>query len=369
MKKVNLTIALLTICLFSFGQTQSNLNDKNDPNKRADSTKRADYDRFIGKVLNLNSNAPQTSFLFDITKSPTLKLSLPIVTSNANQLFLDGNISSTNDYTPLIKKGDWAPDASVNLSYTRFIFRATRFYTSEVSTNGSVDKQKLNDAKISDASQLIWFWITAKAGYNYSNYIFYNDSANISLDKRTFEKSYNKSFFKLSGNFFIYPSKNKCKWLTLSGNFGYQYLSNDNNYSSLKSVNVKTIKTYADTTGKSVEVVLDETTAKKGVFKVSNASVIDYNFMTLFSPTDKFYFGLSFYGKTRITKDLSSTDIGFGLTIPIQKVNGDSKTAASFTLKYDIPDINNQLSTLTLKEKGRLGFTIGVPITTFKPKK
>jgi hypothetical protein len=367
MKKVTFTIGLLSVCLLTFGQTKTKTETK--PEDRADSTRRADYDRFIGKILNLNSNAPQTNFLFDISKSPSLKLSLPIYTGNVHQWFLDGNISSTNDYTPLIKKGEWAPDASVNLSYTWFAVRSTKFYDREVSTNGIIDPVKLNNALISDASQLFWLWVTAKAGYNYSNYIFYNDSANIALDKRTFDKDYNKSFFKLTGNFFFYPSKDNCKWFTLSGNLGYQYLLNDNNYSSLKSVNVKTLKTFADTSGNSVEVLMDETTAKKGVFKVSNASVIDYNVMTLFSPTEKFYFGLSFYGKTRITKDLNSTDIGFGLTIPIQKVNGDSKTAASFTLKYDIPDINNELSTLTLKEKGKLGFTIGIPITTFKPHK
>lgn len=356
LKKVTLTIGLLMVCLLTFGQAESNLTD------RADSTRRADYDRFIGKILNLNSNAPQTNFLFDISKSPSLKLSLPIYTGNVHQFFMDGNISSTNDYTPLIKKGEWAPDASINLSYTWFAFRMTKFYTSEYPTTALV-----NSAPISRASQLFWLWFTAKVGYNYSNYIFYIDSANIALDKITFDKDYNRSFFKLTGNFYFFPSKNKCKWLTISGNLGYQYLSNDNNYASLKSVNVKTIKTFSGTTGNSVEVLIDETVAKKGVFKVSNTSVIDYNIMTLFSPSEKFYFGLSFYGKTRITKSLNSTDIGFGITIPIQKVNGDSKTAASFTLKYDIPDINNELSTLTLKEKGKLGFTIGIPITTFRP--
>lgn len=358
MKKVTFLIVLLSICLLGFGQ----LNKETNPEDRADSTKRADYDRFIGKILNLNSNAPQTNFLFDVSKSPTIQLSLPIYQGNVHQFFVDGSISSTNDYTPIIKKGEWAPDASVNLSYTWFAIRTTKFYTSEYPT-----KELVNKAPISNASQLFWLWLTAKAGYNYSNYIFYNDSANIDLDKRTFEKDYDKAFFKLTGNFFFYPSKNKCKWLTITGNVGYQYLSNDNNYSSLKSVNVKTLKTYSDTLGNSVEVLMNETTAKQGVFKVSNASVIDYNFMTLFSPTEKFFIGLSFYGKTRITKDLNSTDIGLGITIPIQKVNGDSKTLASFTLKYDIPDISNELSTMTLKEKGVLGFTIGIPITTFRP--
>jgi len=361
MKKATFTIGLLAVCLLTFGQTETK------PEDRDESIRRADYDRFIGKILNLNSNAPQTNFLFDISKSPSLKLSLPIYTGNVHQWFLDGNISSTNDYTPLIKKGEWAPDAALNLSYTFFVVRTTKFYESEVSTGGKFDAVKLNNALISDASQLFWFWITVKGGYSYSNYIFYNDSANIALEKRTYDKDYNKSFLKLTGNFFFFPSKNYCKWLTISGNLGYQYLSNDNNYSSLKTVNVKTLKTFADTQGNSVEVVMDETSAKKGTFKVSNASVIDYNIITLFSPTEKFYFGLSFYGKTRITKDLKSTDIGFGITIPVQKINGDSKTAASFTLKYDLPDVNDELSKLTLKEKGKLGFTIGVPITTFRP--
>lgn len=358
MKKLTLTIALLTICLFSLAQKKAETNTED----RSEELRRADYDRFIGKVLNLNSNAPQTSFLFDISKSPALKLSLPIYTSNKHQVYLDGNVSSTNDYTPLIKKGKWAPDASANLSYTLFAVRLTRFYTDEYPA------EKVDEAPISEASQLFWLWLTAKAGYNYSNYIFYNDSSNATQENITFEKAYNKSFFKITGNFFFYPSKQYCKWFTLTGNLGYQYLVNDNNYSSLKSVEVKSLKTIVDSLGNSVEILMDQTTARKGAFKVSDASLIDYNIMALFSPTQNFYFGLSFYGKTRITKELNSTDIGFGITVPVQKVNGDSKTAASFTLKYDITDVSNELSSLTLKERGRLGFTIGVPVSTFRAK-
>lgn len=355
MKQLKLTIILSLTCFFAFAQGPS--EEQTRSNDQPGSIRRIAYDRFVGKVLNLNSDAPQTSFLFDISKSPSLKLSLPIITSDLHQLFLDGDVSSTNDYTPIVKKGQWAPDASVNLSYTWFVLRMTNFYTREY------NPQTIAAAPISDASQIFWLWITAKAGYNYSNYIFYNDTANAPLDKKTFEEDYDKSFLKLTGNFYCYPSKDHFKWLTIYGNVGYQYLSNDNNYGSLKSVNVKTTQIFTDTSGNNVEVILDETTAKKGIFKVSNASIIDYYTMVLFSPKKDFYFGLSIYGKTRITDSYNSTDLGLGITIPIQKMNGSGKTAASFTLKYDIPDVNNELSKLSLKEKGRLGFTIGVPIT------
>ncbi len=360
MKKQILATLLLISSLFSFGQTErSKDTDKS----------REDYDKFIGKVLNLNTNNVQTSFIFDISSSPTLKLTLPAYQSSKQQLFFTGNISSTNNYTPLVKKGKWVPDASISANYSIFLNSTVKFYTSEFpALAGAALQTAINNASINNASQLNFVWINLNAGYNYSGYTFFSDDNSLTLDKRITQQNYNSTFFKANINWFFYPSKNKTKWLSLNGSFGYTYKTNDNNYNNLTQVNIKTTKTYTDASGAVMEVVEDETTARKGKFIITNSSAFDYNIMALVSPTDNFYIGLSFYGKTRTTQDLTSTDLGIGLSIPIQKAKDDKKTVANFTLKYDMPDVSNQLNNLSLKDKGKLGFTIGVPLTTFRAK-
>lgn len=360
MKKNLLTTFLLISSLFSFGQEETS----KDMNKA-----REDYDKLIGKVLNLNTNNVQTSFIFDISNTPTLKLTLPAYQSSKQQLFFTGNISSTNNYTPVIKKGKWVPDASFSGTYSIFLKRTVKFKIDKFPLekgNPELLKKVINEASVNEASQLNFIWLNINAGYNYSGYTFFSDINNLTLDNRIIQKNYSSTFFKTNLNWFFYPSKQYTKWLTLNGSLGYTYKTNDNNYNSLKQVNVKTTKTFIDSFGTVMEVVEDETTARMGKFIIANSSTFDYNVMALISPTDKFYIGFSFYGKTRTTQELTSTDIGFGISIPIQK--DDNKTIANFTLKYDIPDISNQLNTLRLKEKGMLGFTVGLPLTTFKAK-
>jgi hypothetical protein len=362
MKKKNLTILLLTISLLSFGQTEGSRDEKKA---------REDYDKFIGKVLNLNSNNVQTSFIFDISSSPTLKLTLPAYQSVKQQLFFTGNISSTNNYSPLVKKGKWVPDASINGTYSIFLKRTVKFYIDDFPSekaDAAALQKAINEASINNASQLNFIWLNLNVGYNYSEYTFFSEDNGLALDKRISQENYNSSFFQANINWFFYPSKAKTKWLSLNGSLGYTYKTNDNNYYSLTQINIKTTKTYTDATGSIMEVLEDETTARKGKFIKANSNAFDYNVMVLVSPTENFYIGLSLYGKTRTFQDLTSTDLGIGLSIPIQKTKDDKKTIANFTLKYDMSDVSNKLNNLTLKDKGKLGFTIGIPLTTFKAK-
>jgi hypothetical protein len=353
MKKLIFLSLIMSIVSISIAQETEAIRNEEQRN--------IDYQTFIGKVLNLNSNAPVTNFFFDISKSPSLKLNLPLISRERHKGFIEGDISSTNEYTPLIKKGKWNPDAGIYYSHTWFIWQVTKFYDSEF------PGESINTASINEASQVFWVWLNGKLGYNYANYSFLNEDSLAKIDNLTFDKKLEKSIFKVSLNYYFFPSKRNSNWFRTTGSIGYQYLGNNNNYSALKSADIRYLRTFSDTLNNSAEVLLDETTVKQGKFVVANAHVLDYNLMLMFSPTNDFYFGLSTYGSQTITQELKSLDVGFGLTIPIQKINGDSRTAASFTLKYDIPDVKNNLSALTLKEKGRLGFTIGVPISTRPP--
>ena len=329
---------------------------------RNDSIRRAELNDFIGKIVGTNTETPKTSFIFDITKSPELKLNIPLNNGVFNQFYVDGKIASSNDYTPLIKKGEWLPDLGINFNFTKFITTTTKFYKSDIKT---LFKGDIANGTINEASQLFWSWINFKAGYNYSTLETYNGDLTL-LNKDKFSETNLHSFIiKSDVNFYFYPSKNKTRWLSFNGKLGFEFKTNDNNYTSLKSVNIREIETITDASGNIIEVSSDEKNIKQGKIITKNSSNINYNLMALISPSDNFYIGLSTYGKHKLIQELKSTDIGFGITIPITKKKGTDKTLASFTLKYEIPDINNKLSTLELKEKGKLGFSIGLPINIF----
>jgi hypothetical protein len=324
--------------------------------------KRGKFNDFIGKIVGANTETPKANFVFDITKSPELKFNIPLNEGIFSQFYLEGKIASSNDYTPLIKKGEWLPDLGLNINYTRFLTTTTKFHSSDIT---NLFDDEIDNATIDEASQLFWSWINFKVGYNYSTLETYNGDLTLLNKDKFSEKSLSSLVLKSDFNFFFYPSKSKAKWLSVNGKLGLSFKTNDNNYSSLKSVNIREIETIKDANGNVLEVSSDEKKVKKGVLETKNTSSLNYNMMALISPSKDFYIGFSTYGKQTLTKGLKSTDIGFGITIPITKKKGTDKTLASFTLKYEIPDVNNDLSNLTLKEKGVLGFTIGLPINIF----
>lgn len=356
MKKLILSGFIILGALASHAQTQQVFDERND------SIRRAELNNFIGKIVGTNTETPKTSFVFDIAKSPELKFIIPINKGVFNQFYFDGKIGSSNDYNPLVKKGEWLPDLGLNFNFTKFLTTTTKFYTSDIS---HLFKGDVKNGTINEASQLFWSWVNFKAGYNYSILETYNGDLTLLNKDKFSEQNLNSFVFKSDVNFFFYPSKNKAKWLSFNGKLGFEFKTNDNNYSSLKSVNIREIEMITDANNTVIAVLSDGKKIKQGVIKTMNTSSINYNLMALFSPSKDFYIGFSTYGKQTLTKELKSTDIGFGITVPITKKKGSDKTLASFTLKYEIPDINDNLSKLTLKEKGILGFSIGLPVNIF----
>lgn len=351
---------LLTMLFLFFGAVSVNAQ-KIDDNQN-DSIRRAKFNDFIGKIVGTKTETPKASFVFDLTNSPELNFNIPLNKGVFNQFYLDGKIASSNDYTPLIKKGEWLPDLGINFNYTRFLTTTTKFYISDIDGKFNGD---INNATIDEASQLFWSWINFKAGYNYSTLETYNGDLILLNEGKFSEVNLNSFIVKTDLNFFFYPSKAWARWLSINGKIGFDFKTNDNNYLSLKRVKIKEIETIIDADGNIIEVSSDEKNIRQGTIIIKNTSSFNYNFMALISPSKDFYIGLSTYGRQNITKELRSTDIGFGITIPITKKKGTDKTLASFTLKYEIPDIHNDLSNLDLKEKEVLGFSVGLPINIF----
>ncbi|SPZ92138.1 Uncharacterised protein [Sphingobacterium multivorum] len=345
-----MTTIVLATCMGANAQETDQKSDK----RRAD-----DLKNFMTKVLGTKTDVPKGGFIFDISKSPELLLNVPVIPGVFNQLYFDGKVASSNDFTPLVKNGAWLPDLGVNLNFNQFFLTTTKFYVDSIKFNhgGNVE-----EASINEASQIVWLWLNTKAGYNYATLETYNNDLTL-LNKDKFSKENLNSFVaKTDLNLYFFPSRRYLKFFSIMGKAGFEYKTNDHNYSSLKSVNIKNFETITDGSGKSMEVSSDTKRVKEGKLIVKNSASINYNLMTLFSISKTFYIGLSTYGKQTLTKDLKSLDAGFGVTVPVTK---NEKDIASLTLKYEIPDIKDNISNIPVKDKGILGFSIGVPINPF----
>ena len=273
--------------------------------------------------------------------------------------FIDGKVSSKNNYTPIISKGKWLPDADINLSYTFLFNRGIYFYTKEL--NG-VD---INSMPLSKASSIIFGWLNFKAGYNYSELSFFNPNDTTSFKYRITEDKFGSVFFKGNANLYWYPSRDETPWLTIYTNIGYEYRTNDNNYSKMTEVDVKQSKIYQDSTNGNIDVIEELGKSRYGKFIIGTSHSIPFNLSFLISNKDKdFYVGLNFYVVQKFLNGISSTDLGSSISLPLQKKSKDGKTTiANFTLRGDIQDINNNLNAGTsVINKVRLGFTVGVPL-------
>jgi len=142
----------------------------------------------------------------------------------------------------------------------------------------------------------------------------------------------------------------------------------------MDEVNVKQTTVYTDSTGAVMEVLSDETKARKGTFIHGTSHIIPANLSLLFHNADQtFYIGFSVYGQRRYINYgdgyQGSYDVGASINLPIQKStdNGEKKTVANFTLRADLRDVGNDLlagdqARPSFREKAKLGFTLGIPV-------
>ena len=255
---------------------------------------------------------------------------------------------------PLVDEGKWAADAFADVSYTIFLSRDNR--------TGSVPA--LNTV---DATRRFWVWLNAKGGYNFSSYLFRLDADTRDIDKQISRKNYHNLFGQANIGFYFTPFQNGLPWLNVTGSAGFEYKQNDNNYAALNTVRIKTYeKVVQDDGTREAEVTSEETSAREGDFIVSNSANVNYNLTLLFA-AQKYAFGLNFFGKTRLSGRLKSTDLGFGVSFPVKRTKNDKpRTIANFNFNYQVIDVGGRLNPAhsRFSDKGLLGLTVAIPVYT-----
>lgn len=342
--------------LFLLLSCASVVRAQDQPAGRDSLYKNADFERLTARVFTLNSTVPQTGILVDFSKKPVIKGSVPVYQGNMSMLFVEAAVTSNNDFIPLFEKGKWATNASGNLAYTLFLNRDTKY-----------DAATVSNAAFAKPSSVTWAWLTAKGGYSFQSYLFFLDNGATKIENQISRKNFNNLFGQLSAGFYLTPFKgNSMSWLNITGNVGFEYRQKDDNYAAMQTVIVRSYDKITSTKStEALEATSEETSAKKGVFVQANTTSAIYNVTFLINP-DKYTFGLNFYGKTRLTEQLKSTDIGFGVSIPVQRtVQNERRTLVNLSLNYEVPDIGNKLNkNARFSDKGLLGLTVAIPVYT-----
>lgn len=316
-------------------------------------SKNADFEKLTAKLFSLKSTAPQAGLLVDFSKRPTIKGVLPLYRDAISAFFVDAGFSSNNDFVPLFERGKWATDAVGALSYTLFLSRDNSTFLASTKT---------------EQQQRAWTWLNVRGGYNFSSYLLYRDDNSTDIEREISRRNYHNIFGQVNLGFYLSPFKNSLSWLNLSGNAGFEYRQNDNNYMALQTVRLKSYnKISSDASTQELEVTSEETSAKKGDFVVANSANLNYSLTLLINNGNGLAFGINFYGKTRLTEALKSTDLGFGINVPVRVTkNSERRTLANLSLNYEVTDVGGKLNPnrTNFSDKGLLGLTVAIPVYT-----
>jgi hypothetical protein len=363
MKKI---IACFTAIFIAGSQllAQDKNTQKNDDAK----FKERELEKFLSTLLSINAEAPAGAVYIDVSKDPLIKLNLPLrkIDTKKNYFaFFESKFTSTNNYVPILRKGKWQPDIELLFSQTWMPLKQRFFYTTDIrqfeaaKALGAGSGLKL--MPISEASFIRFGWFNLKTGFNFRKFGLFNDGQTIPYEDRVFDKETTGFVMKVSGNLYLLKRLyNKTTHIGFYAKVGYELNTKDNNYSTLEKTLIKVMQKYTDANGEYYEETKDEMDLRKGVFKTGVSHNFPFNATLIFNPGN-IDFNLNLYGSHKIFDALNTTDVGISLFFPIPK-DEDGKSSINIGLKFDFPDVRNQVSVLPIKEKIKFGIALAVPI-------
>ncbi len=348
-----------------------------------------EYQRFMYRLIGVNTNQPIGALTFDLTtENPVLKINGLVRTRNLKKalqaedmpksfLGYSGYLSSKNKYTPLITKEKWVPDAGIQINGFCFAIKNFSFYTKEVRefainkyglmgftendsgffVNDEHKTKVVDEMPISQASSYSFFWLTYGIGLNYAQLNVLSNVITVSPDT-IFTKYRKVSVSPYFGLNFIRNCSRK-SGLSFLGSIIYQYKSNDNNYNSLKDVTITTYTNY-NQGNNSLNIKTEEVKGKRGNIRIGNTHNILLNAGGILT-INKFYLGIIGHYQRTTASNFQYTDMGFSLNLPVKKKEKE-ETFANLAVKFDWPDINKELANTSMKDKFRVGFQIGIPL-------
>jgi len=305
-------------------------------------------------------------FSVDVSKDFAASLKLNIESKNKDLSFLFQNdLGSTNNYSPLFDKGQWALDNRLSAT-AKWHFKTTRwFFESDVDAIKSAYSEKSNENVYKELemakklSQYRTIWLSGGIGWDYKEYSLLSDQLSPTIESPFI--SDRKNSFVLSGALNTLWVTSYRHGLYITASLGYSYQNKGTNYEKLPFVTVSKYSEIKDDQNNIIRVSEPDKKGRKGALIVSNSHTIngDIHF-TIAPPNSAVGFDIFTTPTLKFIGSDEILNVRTGVNVAIVKKD---KSKVNIGLVLDLKDLTESFKSKEDKQNRIVpGLMIGIPI-------
>jgi hypothetical protein len=429
MKKLIVTVFLFFAVALSIAQTAGRENGR----KVDFDTIKSSFNKDISKTQATAHNPYVPSVTLELSKDFDLSGSVKIQPPKSRGFFVSPNfdLGSTNKYTPLFDKGEWAINTSLGITFGGHIYSKRWFFGDDL--DSAAKKRYIKDAdllneipdsikqkicgyiksdnctetfldkipkntvekyrdiiwdrkppneqdRLTDSvrdfyideelkSQYTTLWISGDVKYNYKKYLLLKDSLYSSMSD-AFDKIRKSDVF-LTLQFNGLRAFSVRKGIQLQGSLAYSLSINSNNYEDLTEVKVSKDILIVDSTNKGINVSSKETSGRKGQLGFSTGHTLTGDIHFTVNPKNA-SLGIDLFARPVYTfnKDSKILNLKTGLNFAInnQADPKKSKTYINVGIAVDFKNLTKGVvGNTTLAQRIIPSLMLGIPLPTIAP--
>lgn len=310
----------------------------------------------------------RSDFSVDVSKDFSASVKLNIESKNKNFSFLIQNdIGSTNNYTPLFSKGNWAVNNNLGVT-AKWHFKTSRWVFQDdydsLKTKGLSDELIYdnldNDKKL---SQYRTQWLSAGLQWDYKEFLLLADNLSATIENPLISDRKSSYVINAAWNMLWVTSYKHGIYITTS--VGYSFQNKGTNYEKLTEVTVQKNKEIRDNENNILNIFETEEKGRKGVLVVSDAHKIFGDLHLTFAPP-KYGLGFDLFvlPSLKFIENDKVFNIRTGLNIAVTK---EDKSKINIGFVVDLKNIGEPFKDREDRQNRIIpGLIIGVPIPSLK---
>ncbi|MBM7421602.1 MULTISPECIES: hypothetical protein [Chryseobacterium] len=310
----------------------------------------------------------RSDFSVDVSKDFAASLKLNIESKNKNFSFLIQNdIGSTNSYTPLFSKGDWAVNNSLGIT-AKWHFKTSRWVFQNdyelLKTKGLSDDliyDKLdNENKL---SQYRTQWLSAGLQWDYKEFLLLADDLSATIENPLISDRKSSYVANAAWNMLWVTSYKHGIYITTS--VGYSFQNKGTNYEKLTEVTVRKSREIRDNENNILNISETEEKGRKGVLIISDAHKLFADLHLTFAPP-KYGLGFDLFvlPSLKFIENDKIFNIRTGLNVAVTK---EDKSKINIGFVVDLKNIGEPFKDRDDRQNRIVpGLIIGVPIPSLK---
>lgn len=310
----------------------------------------------------------RSDFSVDVSKDFAASLKLNIESKNKNFSFLIQNdIGSTNSYTPLFSKGDWAVNNSLGIT-AKWHFKTSRWVFQNdyelLKTKGLSDDliyDKLdNENKL---SQYRTQWLSAGLQWDYKEFLLLADDLSATIENPLISDRKSSYVANAAWNMLWVTSYKHGIYITTS--VGYSFQNKGTNYEKLTEVTVRKSREIRDNENNILNISETEEKGRKGVLIISDTHKLFADLHLTFAPP-KYGLGFDLFvlPSLKFIENDKIFNIRTGLNVAVTK---EDKSKINIGFVVDLKNIGEPFKDRDDRQNRIVpGLIIGVPIPSLK---